>query len=124
LGTGQYVKESSRKNERKRERRRKPARFVSAPLKWSLFGAVVLLVVYGLSQMSGIAYSDRDITVVDFSLLSSGEKRTALQAANSARCPCGCRMTLAQCVSTDSTCPVRETNIERIRTMVREADRP
>ena len=30
-------------------------------------------------------------------------------------------MTLAQCVATDSTCPVRETNIERIRTLVREA---
>jgi hypothetical protein len=31
-------------------------------------------------------------------------------------------MTLAQCVSTDSTCPVREGNIDRIRTMVRDAE--
>jgi hypothetical protein len=31
-------------------------------------------------------------------------------------------MTLAQCVATDSTCPVREGNIDRIRTMVRDAE--
>jgi hypothetical protein len=30
-------------------------------------------------------------------------------------------MNLAQCVATDMTCPVRERNIEAIRTMVREA---
>ena len=30
-------------------------------------------------------------------------------------------MTLAQCVATDMTCPVREGNLDRIRTMVRNA---
>jgi hypothetical protein len=30
-------------------------------------------------------------------------------------------MQLAQCVATDSTCPIRNENIERIKTMVREA---
>jgi hypothetical protein len=30
-------------------------------------------------------------------------------------------MTLAQCVATDSTCPIREINIERIRALVRDA---
>ena len=43
------------------------------------------------------------------------------KAANLARCTCGCGMTLAQCVATDSTCPVREGNIERIKTMVKDA---
>jgi hypothetical protein len=123
-GAGEDVKESSRKNGRRREQRKKPARSATALLKWGLFGAILLLVVYGLSQMSGIAYTDRDISVVNFSTLSSQERRSALRAANGAGCSCGCRMTLAQCVSTDSTCPIREANIERIKTIVREADRP
>ena len=33
----------------------------------------------------------------------------------------GCGLGLAECVSTDKTCPIRESNIERIRTMVRNA---
>ena len=47
----------------------------------------------------------------------------ALTAANTARCTCGCGMTLAQCVSTDMTCPLRESNIQSIRAMVRAADK-
>ena len=84
----------------------------------------VALVVYGVSQMSSIAYSDQDILVVNFSDLSSKEKRTALEAANTARCTCGCGMTLAQCVSTDSTCPMRDGNIDRIKGMVAQARTP
>jgi hypothetical protein len=38
------------------------------------------------------------------------------------RCPCGCGLGLAQCVATDSTCPIREENIERIKKMVRSAE--
>jgi hypothetical protein len=82
---------------------------------------VVALVVYGVSQMSSIAYTDRDIAVVDFSMLSSKEKNNALEAANRARCTCSCGMTLAQCVATDSTCPVRNDNIDRIKRIVEEA---
>ena len=90
-------------------------------VKWIVGLSVVALVGYGLSQMSNIAYDDGDLAVVDFQDLSASEKRTALEAANSARCTCGCGMTLAQCVATDSTCPVREGNIGRIRTMVQQA---
>ena len=79
------------------------------------------LVVYGVSQMSSIAYSDKDLGVVDFSDLTSKEKRTALEAANSAHCTCGCGLTLAGCVATDSTCPLREGNIDRIKGMVAQA---
>ena len=93
-------------------------------VKWGAAGAIVAAIVYGVSQMSGIAYTDRDIRVVDFSMLSADKKTAALRAANAARCNCGCGMTLAQCVSTDSTCPIRETNIDRIRTLVRDADTP
>jgi hypothetical protein len=82
------------------------------------------LVAYGVSQMSSIAYSDKDLVVVDFSDLSAKEKRTALEAANSARCTCGCGMTLAQCVATDSTCPLREGNITRIKGLVAQAHTP
>ena len=93
-------------------------------MTWIVAAGAVALVVYGISQMSSIAYSDKDLGVVDFSNLDSKEKRTALEAANTARCTCGCGMTLAQCVATDSTCPVRESNIDRIKVMVREAGRP
>ncbi len=91
---------------------------------WIVGVGAVALVVYGLSQMSSIAYDDQDIAVVNFSDLSAKEKRTALEAANSARCTCGCGMTLAQCVATDSTCPLREGNITRIKGMVADAQTP
>jgi hypothetical protein len=119
------MKKSSLGKERKRERGRRPSRSISVALiKWGLLGAAAVSIVYGVSHMSGIAYTDKDIKVVDFSTLSPGKKTSALRAANAARCPCGCGMTLAQCVSTDSTCPIRETNIERIKTIVRDADQP
>ena len=82
------------------------------------------LVAYGVSQMSSIAYGDKDLGVVDFSDLTSKEKRTALEAANSARCTCGCGMALAECVATDSTCPLRDGNIDRIKGMVAQARTP
>jgi len=93
-------------------------------MTWIVVAGVLALIVYGVSQMSNIAYDAEDIAVVDFSNLDSDEKRTALEAANSARCTCGCGMTLAQCVATDSTCPVRTGNIDRIKGMVARADAP
>src|SRR5688572_25683780 len=97
------------------DRRRRRAK-VPAAAKW--IAAIVLfgLLIYGLSITAGVPYDENDIRAVNFSILDSGEKRRALQAANAARCPCGCGMNLAQCVSIDSTCPLRETNIQRIRT--------
>ena len=92
-------------------------------ITWLAAAAVVGAVGYGLSEVSGVAYNERAIRVVDFSSLTSSQKRTALVAANAARCNCGCGMGLAQCVATDSTCPIREPNIEKIRTMVRDAAR-
>ena len=99
---------------------RKPA-WRSKLLKWSAVLGVLGLAAYGVSQMSSIAYTEKDIRVVDFSLLDSTQRRTALEAANEARCVCGCGMTLAQCVATDSTCPLRDGNIDRIQAMVVKA---
>lgn len=87
---------------------------------------LAVLVIGGLGYLatefsSGVAYDDRAIGVVDFSGLSRTQKKEALQAANRSRCTCGCGMNTAQCVATDSTCPLREDNIKKIRTMVREA---
>jgi hypothetical protein len=104
----------------KKQRRRKLARQSRKVLTWAAAAGVLALIVYAFLQMSGVRYTDADITVVDFSGLNRTQKRAALQAANQARCPCGCGMTLAQCVVTDSTCPLRTKNIERIRAMVRE----
>lgn len=77
--------------------------------------------VYALSLTSGVRFGEDDLAVVDFSALNAAQKRTALEAANAARCTCGCGMDLAQCVATDSTCPVRTTNIDKIRKMVEDA---
>jgi hypothetical protein len=110
-----------KKAARKSERRKRTAPLYLRALKWVAALAVMALVVYGVSQIGGVAYGERDLAVVNFSDLTSSGKRSALKAANLARCTCGCGLTLAQCVATDSTCPVREGNIDRIRTMVREA---
>jgi hypothetical protein len=64
-------------------------------LTWMIAAAAVGLAGYGLSQMSNIAYGEAG----------------------------GCGMTLAQCVATDSTCPVREDNITRIRRIVDQTAR-
>jgi hypothetical protein len=90
---------------------------------WMIAATLLGLAGYGLSQMSNIAYGEAQIKVVDFSGLDATQKRGALEAANAARCTCGCGMTLAQCVATDSTCPVREDNIARIRRIVDQTAR-
>jgi hypothetical protein len=91
--------------------------------KWLIAAVVIGAIGYGLSQMSNIAYGDAEIKVIDFSGLDAKQKRGALEAANAARCTCGCGMTLAQCVATDSTCPIRESNVERIKNLVNDAAR-
>jgi hypothetical protein len=91
--------------------------------KWLVAAVVIGAIGYGLSQMSNIAYGDAEIKVIDFSGLDAKQKRGALEAANAARCTCGCGMTLAQCVATDSTCPIRESNVERIKNLVNDAAR-
>lgn len=113
-----------KKHSRKHDRRKRAAGPVVRLLKWVAVAAGVGLVLYAMSQTAGVAYDEDDIRVVNFSALSSSEKRSALQTANRERCTCGCGMNLAQCVSTDMTCPVRERNIQSIRAMVQAADKP
>ena len=110
-----------KKHARDAERRRRRPSALARTLKWTIAIAVVTLAGYGISQYSGVPWDEEDIRVVDFSSLSPSAKRTALRRANSARCTCGCGMNMAQCVATDMTCPIRDKNIETIRTMVREA---
>jgi hypothetical protein len=100
---------------------RRRARLKSRTITWAIVAAVVALVGFGLANVSNIAYDEDDIAAVRFDSLTRDQKQEALEAANTARCTCGCGMTLAQCVATDMTCPVREGNIERIKAMVREA---
>jgi hypothetical protein len=65
-------------------------------------------------------YTDRDLSEVDFSALTEEQKKEVLDLANEGRCTCGCGLGLAQCVATDSTCPLRNSNIERIRSLVQQ----
>ena len=100
---------------------RRQAKRRSKTVTWVVGLLVAGAAVYGLSQFSPIGFDEDDIKVVNFSSLSDKQKRVALTAANTARCTCGCGLNLAQCVSTDLTCPIREPNIEKIKGMVREA---
>ena len=105
--------------------RPKPQRRANRQLKkiaiWIGALGLAAAFIYVVSENSGVPYDDRAIAVVDFSPLDAKAKKTVLQAANRARCACTCGLQLAQCVATDSSCPIREQNIEKIRTMVREA---
>jgi len=75
------------------------------------------------SSRGSKSWAQAEIKVVDFSGLDATQKHSALEAANAARCTCGCGMTLAQCVATDSTCPIREDNVAHIRRLVDQASR-
>jgi hypothetical protein len=103
----------------------RPRRAAQRPklVKWIIVAAIVGAVGYGLSQMSTIAYGEAEIKVVDFSGLDATQKRGALEKANAAHCNCGCGMTLAQCVATDSTCPIRQDNVDTIKKLVNDAAR-
>ena len=97
------------------------ARRLKAAAIWLGVLAVIGGIFYGLANTSGIAYGERQLVAIDFSSLNSDQKRSALVEANADRCTCGCGMTLAQCVATDMTCPVRDSNITKIRGMVQKA---
>ena len=101
--------------------RRRLVRRVKKAAIWVAVVAAVGGILYGLSMSSGVRFGENDLAVIDFSALDSGQKKTALETANAARCTCGCGMDIAQCVATDSTCPVRSTNIDKIRKMVEQA---
>lgn len=106
---------------RKGNRRRRPS-VIRRVVKWTAIAAIVLLIGFGVTRLSsGVPYDETSIRVVDFSSLTSTQKLSALRAANRAGCPCGCGMNVAQCLSTDSTCPLRDENIQKVRTMVRDA---
>ena len=78
-------------------------------------------ILYGLARSPNIAYTERHLSDVDFTSLTAEQKRAALVEANTGRCTCGCGMGLAQCVATDTTCPLRTGNITKIRGMVQKA---
>jgi hypothetical protein len=88
---------------------------------WIIVLVVAAAGIYGVMQMSSVAFDEDDIKVVNFQGLTGRQKQAALEEANSARCTCGCGLGLAQCVATDPDCPIREGNIERIKGMVRAA---
>ena len=53
---------------------------------------------------------------VDFSKLTTEQKRAALKRMNSEGCNCGCRMTVAECRVNDSNCAVSQGMADKIVT--------
>ena len=109
------------KPSRKQVKPKKAARRARTLVKWTVGLAVVAAIGYGIFQTSGFPFDAEDLAIVDFTILNASEQRAALRAANGVRCTCGCGMTLAQCVAIDMSCPVRDRNIDRLKTIVREA---
>ena len=101
-------------------RARKLRRLKSAAI-WTVALLGIGGLFYGLANTTNLAYTERHLPAIDFTSLSAPQKRAALTEANAGRCNCGCGMTLAQCVATDMTCPVRTDNISKIRAMVQKA---
>ncbi|MBI3021686.1 MAG: SEC-C domain-containing protein [Candidatus Omnitrophica bacterium] len=60
---------------------------------------------------------------VDMSSLNETQRGAVMQRANAERCPCGCGMTLAQCINTDRACPLRAGHFQRARQLVAQAAR-
>jgi hypothetical protein len=103
-----------------RQARRRASRRASAFI-WIGAAALLILIVYGVTRNAGVAYGEADLQGVSFAALDPDRKQRVLEEANRARCTCGCGMTLAQCVATDMTCPIRSDNLTRIRGMVDQA---
>ena len=99
--------------------------------------AIAMLLGYSIAQMGGSGagrarssartlssapyYTDANLPEVDFLALNEEQKKAVLDEANTAYCNCGCSLTLAQCVVTDTTCPVRNANIAKIQSEVNKA---
>lgn len=105
----------------KRHARSKGLRRIKSAAIWLLAIAAIGGIIYGLANTSGVAYGERQLVAIDFSSLNEEQKHEVLVEANAGRCDCGCGMGLAQCVSTDMSCPIRQGNITRIRGMVQKA---
>lgn len=93
--------------------------------KVSAVVAGLLLVLYGIYQIpagnrnpSTPFYAVADLKEIDFSKLPGEKTEKILKKINSEFCTCGCRLTLAQCVATDKTCPIRSGNISLIQNLV------
>jgi hypothetical protein len=101
--------------------RSRVARRVKTAAIWVGVLAVLGGILYGLANTSGVRYTERHLTAIDFTSLNDAQKRAVLVEANADRCTCGCGMALAQCVATDMTCPIRTDNITKIRGIVQKA---
>ncbi|MCI0412298.1 SEC-C domain-containing protein [bacterium] len=107
--------------------RRKSAQLRSRKIwKWSIVVVGSLLILYGMYHIpaggcrnrNAPYYTAANLEEIDFSKLSDEKREKIIDEINSDYCTCGCRLTLAQCVATDKTCPIRSGNITLIRNLV------
>jgi len=86
-----------------------------------LAAALVLPVLLSAQTSNLNVESTGDMPGVKLAGLTAPQKKQVMAIAQKEPCTCGCGMTLAQCVATDMTCPVRESNVTKIRGMVQRA---
>ena len=73
-------------------------------------------------KVSGIGSTNyASISGLDVSALNDKQRNWLMKKTNRVRCMCGCGMTLAQCINTDMTCPVRNRNIQQAKKLSSEA---
>jgi len=72
----------------------------------------------GNGGFNGSGYASID--AVDMSSLSEAQRVNVMRTANTQRCTCGCNMTLARCINTDTTCPLRGKNLKWAKQLVSE----
>ena len=53
--------------------------------------------------------------------MSSKQREKVIEVANHQPCPCGCVHTLASCLKSDLTCPIRSQNIAKVKDLIAEA---
>ncbi len=53
--------------------------------------------------------------------LPNDKRKQVINKANQERCSCDCGYTLASCLKVDLNCPLRESNLTKVKEMLRDA---
>lgn len=64
------------------------------------------------------------LTVIDFTGVSEAKKEEVLASFNSQYCPCGCKMTIAECIVKDLGCPYWMDHVNQLQKALGNGKKP